>query len=138
MVEDDPEFAADMQAVLAGIVRLDRVPNTAMAAAWLIRRPPDLLWLDLDLPPFFALTGGFEGLAFLRLVRERLAPELPVIVVSGRLTPEVRRELHGLEPLTCFGKPPELGALVRALTATSRVRAQGLRDERRNSREGLG
>ena len=43
MVEDDPEFAADMQAVLAGIVRLDRVPNTAMAAAWLIRRPPDLL-----------------------------------------------------------------------------------------------
>jgi CheY-like chemotaxis protein len=115
MVEDDEEFAADMKAVLDGIAVLQWVSNTAIAAAWLLRSLPDLLWLDLDLPAFFAPAARLEGAAFLRLVRERLAPELPVLVVSGRITPKLRQELLAQGVVACLEKPPDLAVLVEAL-----------------------
>ncbi len=136
MVEDDLEFAADLLAVLDGIVNIERVSTTTAAAASLLRGLPDLLWLDLDLPTFFAQTGGLEGIAFLRLVRERLAPDLPVIVVSGQLTPELRQELGQQRVNACFGKPPEVSELARALTALSRARTPAFGNEHGRSRSG--
>ncbi len=121
MVEDDAEFANDTTAILAGSVTVRRVGGTAAAAAHILRQKPDVLWLDLELEPFFSDTSATEGLAFLKAVRERIDHELPVVVVSGQLADEMRSLLGQFGVVACFTKPPDMAALVDALRRPSRA-----------------
>ncbi len=118
MVEDDSEFALDMTVILRGTVKLLCVGGTAAAAAHLLRSKPDALWLDIDLDPFFAETSALEGLAFLKVVRKRIDPDLPVIVVSSRLSPEAQRTLEELGVAAFYSKPPDPKALAETLRHT--------------------
>jgi len=119
MVEDDDEFAADMAAILTPTVLLSRVDGSAAAAAELLRRDFDLVWLDLDLVPCYADSGALEGLAFLRVLRERYGPGLPVLIVSARLTEGVLAEVDTPGVLAALPKPPDLGRLREILKALS-------------------
>ncbi|MBD3162491.1 MAG: response regulator [Candidatus Eisenbacteria bacterium] len=128
MVEDDVDFAADMRAILNGTVLLSRVNGSAEAAAELLRGSFDLLWLDLDLPPLFAESGTLEGLAFLGHVRRRYGRGLPVLVVSGRLTPNLTARLKRLGAIGILPKPPDparLRALLSSLPRTGGASAYG-------------
>ncbi len=110
MVEDDAEFASDMVAVFSGAAEITIVPDTRACAEALTRERPDLLWLDLDLPPCFAESGAQEGLVFLDAIRAA-HPDLAVILVSGRITLPVLEECRRLRVLAVIAKPPDLGRL---------------------------
>jgi CheY-like chemotaxis protein len=123
MVDDDAEFAEDMRVILQETVTLRRVGGTAAAAARILRQRPDILWLDLELDPFFANSSALEGLAFLRILRKRIDSRLPVIVVSAQVSPHVspqmQTSLRDLGVHACLPKPPDIRKLLQALHAAT-------------------
>ncbi len=120
LVEDDAEFAEDMRAILTDIATIRHVGGTATAIAEIIREKPDLIMLDLDLEPFLANSGGLEGVAFLQVVREQIDGELPVVIVSGRMSEELKGTLQRLGAVACFTKPPDLRTLREIVQSASR------------------
>jgi DNA-binding response OmpR family regulator len=115
IVDRDREFAMDIAAVLHGLARCQHVGNSVRATAEILRCRPGLLWLDLELERFYAPLGGFEGIAFMEILRRRLESRLPVIVVSSRLSHTATAQLGGLGVLGCFEKPPVMEKLVAAI-----------------------
>ncbi|PTY02872.1 hybrid sensor histidine kinase/response regulator [Opitutaceae bacterium EW11] len=71
--------------------------------------PIDAVLLDLNLPEI----GGVEVFRTLRRIR----PETKVLVISGNITPEVRRELSDLGQNDFLPKPYQLDELGRRLRA---------------------
>lgn len=108
LLEDDAGFAQDMQVILSAAARVTWVRDSARAAVELLRRRPDLLWIDLDLEPCFGPVQSLEGLAFLRLVRERIDAEVTVIVVSSHASTLEAGLLESLGVRAVLGKPPDL------------------------------
>lgn len=116
MVDDDPEFAEDVQAILGAATQITHVRGTAEAAAELLRWRPDLLWLDLDLEAFYGDNRSTEGLTFLKVVRARLAPELPAIIVASCVDEEVAQRARALGVRLCLRKPPDLARVLELVT----------------------
>lgn len=108
MVEDDLEFAQDITAILASDIDVRHAKGTREASEMLSTDLPELVWLDMELPPFFGDAPKLEGLAFLRHIRSALGVAVPVIVVSGQMGPEMQDELLAAGAQGCFTKPPDL------------------------------
>jgi two-component system cell cycle sensor histidine kinase/response regulator CckA len=73
-------------------------------------RPIDLVMLDLNMP-------GATGMEVLRVLN-RCRPDVPTLVISGQLTPDVRAELALLNNRDQLAKPfalNELASRVRAM-----------------------
>ena len=79
VVDDDREFAESIAARCRGLGFEVETAGTPLAAiASMVAHPPDLLCLDVNLP-----TG--DGLDLCEyLVRDRAAPQIPVIVLTGQ------------------------------------------------------
>ena len=120
MIEDDSEFAGDMTVILRGKAKVIHVCNTAEASAHLMRSLPDLLWIDLDLPPFFGLDRAREGLEFLRALHERIKVEFPIIVVSADLRSPGLEGLKEFPTVRTLSKPPEPAQLYMSMSAILR------------------
>ncbi|MEO7597438.1 MAG: PAS domain S-box protein [Opitutus sp.] len=70
-------------------------------------RELDAVLLDLNMPG----TNGVEVLKVIRACR----PNLPVLILSGHITPEVRIEFHGLNQRDLLQKPYRLDEVGRRL-----------------------
>lgn len=73
----------------------------------------DCLLLDLHLPEM----SGIELLEHLREV----APNLPVICMTGRDEPEIKQRLAAVGAPPCLRKPFDEGELFRALATVARI-----------------
>ena len=117
-VEDDPAVAGAVADILvedAGYV-VDRVAGGRTPSRACLRRPPDLLLLDLGLP-------DLDGLAVCRLAR-RHAPDLPIIILTARI--ETGDAVAGLDAGAddYIRKPFDLDVLLARIGAVLRARDQ--------------
>jgi DNA-binding response OmpR family regulator len=114
LVEDDPAVADAFALALgeAGYI-VDRVAGGRDALAHLLRRPPELLLLDLGLP-------DLDGLAACRLAR-RHAPDLPIIILTARVA--TGDAVAGLDAGAddYIRKPVDLDVLLARVDAVLRV-----------------
>ncbi len=78
-------------------------------------RRPDCVLLDLHMPR----VDGFEVLERLRALR----PAVPVVVITGRDTPESRARAGSLDADAYLRKPVERGELIDAIRLTMESRA---------------
>ncbi|MBV9529553.1 MAG: response regulator [Bradyrhizobium sp.] len=114
MVDDDP-------AVLKGLQRLLETANFEVQAypsgtEFLMSAMDvefDCLVLDLHMPE----TSGFEVQTRLR---QRARPPVPVVIITGRDTPEARARAYALGAKAYLCKPIDAAPLLAAIESVSR------------------
>lgn len=95
LIDDDPAIAEDLRLLLPRQMDLEWAPGSADALSLLkTRKRPDVIVLDLCMPPHLAKTREEEGLATLTLLRTKLAIDVPVIVLSA--LPKIQAEAQCL------------------------------------------
>jgi putative two-component system response regulator len=88
IVDDEPVNVAQLEAMLqqAGFNRLESTNDPAEAASLYVKFRPDLILLDLQMP-------DMDGLAVMdQLNQIAEASYLPILMLTGDITPEARRE----------------------------------------------
>jgi two-component system response regulator CpxR len=113
LVEDD----ANVAAVLAETFQAEGHQTTVMptgeaALSYLQTDRPDAVILDIMLP-------NINGIEVLRAIRAE-DPALPVIIISGRGTPEQLAEARHLGVTEIIGKPDILNRFTEALARVGR------------------
>jgi DNA-binding NtrC family response regulator len=116
VITTDVEFVEDMRAVLHARAVIRHVASTALAVAEILRERPDLVWLDLDLVPFFTDSSGLEGLGFLEVLRKRVDPNVPVLVTSSQADLAGAAWMDRLQVTAWLPKPPGVKTLLEILT----------------------
>jgi CheY-like chemotaxis protein len=103
VVEDDPEFVADLLTLWhpAGPIRW--AASAPEALARLAESVPQLVLLDLCLP-----SREEEGLQVLSAIRERWGLDLPVVIVTRSDSAEVRSRALRLGATAFLTKPVNL------------------------------
>lgn len=127
-IDDDPLFLEQLEAFIVPL-GTSFTGVTEPEALWsaLQSQDPDLLLLDIDMPEI-------DGLALCRAVRsDPRFQELPVVFITGNLSPEVRREAYeagGEDYITKSISGAELRIRIAA-------RLRRVRTARRADRDGL-
>jgi CheY-like chemotaxis protein len=118
---DDEDALAKLGARQLGVAGYQATPAVGPRAALeLLRRDPrafDLLITDLTMP-------DMDGIALAREAR-RLRPDLPVIVLTGRVLDASARELEALGIRRVLEKPVALEQLAREVCFVLSGGAQG-------------
>lgn len=82
-VDDDWKLAGDMRVLMPPEIGLIWVPDSKAAVDFLYKGDlPDAIILDLCLPAFLSELNETEGLRLLDLMRNMLAEDVPVVVLS--------------------------------------------------------
>lgn len=115
LIEDDPDAALFATHVLTGRggFEVTHTPDPAIALSLAAEQPWDLVLTDLHLPAM----SGLELLAALR----RMAPELPVVLVTGDPRDgwplSLPASADGCRPDAVLVKPVLAGDLISAILA---------------------
>jgi len=115
VITADVEFVEDMRAVLHAHAEIRHAASTAMAVAEIFRQQPELVWIDLDLVPFFTDSSSLEGLGFLEVLRDRIDPTVPVLVTSSRADVVDATWMERFRIAAWLPKPPPMGSLLEIL-----------------------
>ncbi len=108
VVDDEPSVVEVLQTYLTRSGHTVRTALDGTAALQSVRQErPDAVLLDLRMP-------GMSGLEVLRCIRET-DQELPVIMLSGMLDEETRRQVYELGAHACLLKPVDPQVLERCL-----------------------
>ncbi len=111
IVEDDPEVRELLDILLKGeghhtTTAPDGVAALALLAQGMIR--PDLLLADYNLP------NGLTGLQLAGKLRESLHREVPVIILTGDISPETKRDI-ARQNCAQLNKPVKVKELTHAI-----------------------
>jgi putative two-component system response regulator len=105
IVDDDPTNLRLLRRVLesSGFANVHTAGDAASAEALFAEAQPDIVLLDLHMP-------GTDGLELMRRLRLRLAPGefLPMVMLTGDLSPDVRRNALAGGAIDFLTKPFEL------------------------------
>lgn len=98
IVEDEPDFREAIRDAIASwhCAALDAASGEE-ALAILGHRRVDVVLCDVVMP-------GIDGAETLREIKQR-APDLPVIMMSAMMTPDLRRHLCAMGAQACLSKP---------------------------------
>jgi len=108
VVEDDPALHATLEEVLQFRgYRAITVVDGAAAIRQVVKTPPDVVLLDVDLP-------SLSGMSVLAAIRA-LAPEARVIMMSGVATDETRHRASNYGASDFLLKPIRIDVLERSL-----------------------
>ena len=84
LIDDDPLVGEDLDLLFPAGIELVRVLKSETALTLLAQEPPpDVIILDLCMPPFLAEHEEKEGLELLSVIRGWLGPKVPVVVLSS-------------------------------------------------------
>ncbi len=115
-VDDDWNLAGDMMVLMPPEIALVWAPDSRSAIEFLFgEERPDVVILDLDLPPYLSEDAESEGLCLLDLMRSKIAVRVPVVVLS-RLPKDALEKTcieHGADAY--LEKPCSVPDLVRLL-----------------------
>src|SRR5215510_8641483 len=117
IVDDEAVNIEILQRILnrAGFSRVESTTDSREASGLYVQHRPDLILLDLHMPHL----DGFEVMDQLNEIAE--ASYLPILILSGDLTPEARREALSRGAKDFVGKPfmpDELVLRIRTLLET--------------------
>ena len=119
VVDDDEDFLQDMRAMLSTEFDVIICPGTEEAMKQLQHSVPDCVLLDLNMPSNFGEVPGEEGLAFLSVIRAGKGPkgtrDIPVVIVSSHVTPDIHRKVNELRTPAITVKPPDIGDLIEEI-----------------------
>ncbi|HSJ30683.1 MAG TPA: HD domain-containing phosphohydrolase [Longimicrobiales bacterium] len=119
IVEDDPAVQRVLERMLrsSGFGHVTRVRDAETALDVWATMPPDLILMDLHLP-------GTSGLDFLERIREEDAESefLPVIMLTGDESPEVRRRALDLGAHDFLTKPFDVAEVLLRIRNLLRTR----------------
>lgn len=119
IVEDDPAVQRVLERMLRknGFTNVTRVPDAEVALDLWATRPPDLALVDLHMPG----TSGFE---FLERIRDEDggAEFLPVIMLTGDASPDVRRRALDLGAHDFLTKPFDVAEVLLRIRNLLRTR----------------
>jgi DNA-binding response OmpR family regulator len=116
IVDDDPNTGAIFEDSLSlEGHEVQRFTVAIDALSYILSAPPDVIILDLRLP-------SLDGVSFLERLW-LLQQDIPVIVVSGHVTPETLSRCLELGAIKVFSKPVVLDTLSKTI-ATIPVRHQ--------------
>ncbi len=132
IVEADPQMSWLLETILAGSDRQVFAAGTVAEAHRLMReKPVELVVLDFSFP-------DDDGRDFLAALRKRAATAaLPVIVLSGLVSPAAKAECYAQGADTFFEKPVAPEILKAAVSARLRRSIEQRREERRDPLTGL-
>lgn len=98
IVDDEPDMTSTLVRLLRRSGHTCLTASSGEEAAFLLDAGPlDLVVTDLRLP-------GIDGLTVSRHARAK-QPPVPVVLISGRLTPDTIGQVKGREGLICLAKP---------------------------------
>lgn len=104
VADDDPDVCAFLaQSIAVWGYRVTTVPTAEALRALLTEQLPGLILLDLEF--------GDVNSRSLLAGPDRIAPGIPVIVVSGNGSPATKAELLELGAIDFLSKPPPRGRL---------------------------
>ena len=116
LIDDNPQVAKDLGFLLPASIKI-RWASGSEQAMFILRQesPPEAIILDLCLPPFLAQREEDEGLELLSRLREELAADTPVLILSN--VPRVEAENVCLSRGACayLEKPCAVDELVHLL-----------------------
>lgn len=124
LVDDNPTVAEDLKLLLPSDIELTWAPGTREALTLLDQEDsPQVVILDLCLPPFLSQSEETEGFEFLTALKQARASDIPVVVLSA--LPRSRAEAECLRrgASAYLEKPCSIKELLRHLN-----RAAGPRD----------
>lgn len=107
LVEDDPALRMVVREVLKEDFNIDEADNGTDGIEKGIRSPADLIILDYHLPK----QDGLEVIAAIK----KAHPNVPVIVLTGYLSPESEKQFHRLGASKIFPKPFNYRTLLDAV-----------------------
>jgi DNA-binding response OmpR family regulator len=115
IVDDDTEFASDLQILLSSEFEVATAPTTRRAWEILDEYRPHCLLLDLNMPQYFGEYPTEEGFSFLTHLRSESAPRfaagLPVIILTARKESQFIEMAQRLRISTHYCKPPDVKRL---------------------------
>ena len=115
IVDDDSEFASDLQVLLSSEFEVTTAPTTQRAWEILDEYRPHCLLLDLNMPQYFGEHSTDEGFSFLAHLRSESAPRfaagLPVIILTARKETESVEMTQRLRISKHYCKPPDIKRL---------------------------
>jgi FixJ family two-component response regulator len=118
IVDDDPSFRRALIRLLKSVGLRSVGYSSAGAYLEAADQASSLcLLLDIHLP-------GMSGIELLEHLRE-VAPDLPVICMTGRDEPETKQRLAAAGVSTCLRKPFDEAELFKALSRVARVSISG-------------
>lgn len=115
-IDDDWKLAGDMRVLMPPEIGLVWVPDSRAAVDFLYKGDmPDAIILDLCLPAFLSDLDETEGLRLLDLMRNMLAEDVPVVILSQYPSEEVEETClkHGANAYV--QKPCKVNDLVDTL-----------------------
>ena len=125
VIDDEDAIVAGMQALLEGWgaqVIGSTTGDDVIAAVHAAGRLPDLLIIDYRL-------GIYEdGIEIAQRIRQELDPEIPALLVTGSITPDLERQAHAaglgylLKPVTSADLRQSIAAAFRMNLATDKSR----------------
>ena len=118
IVEDDPGLQSQMRWCFSDDLEVTVADNRESALAALRRLEPDVVTLDLGLPP--DPGGASEGFALLEDI-QRLSPQTKVIVVTGREDKENAVKAIGMGASDFYQKPLDADILTFVVNRALRL-----------------
>jgi DNA-binding response OmpR family regulator len=111
LIDDEPLFGDLVAAMLEDtIFAVHIMTDPREGLRWAMTQPVDLIMLDLNLPEM----DGFE--IGQQLKKMRATQNIPILVISGYLSPEVERDVLAMGAADFLGKPFTPLQLIQALT----------------------
>ncbi|MEW5765205.1 MAG: response regulator [Acidobacteriota bacterium] len=108
LADDERDFTETMRKILARRgYEVETAPDGAQALRVVLRGGVDVVLLDLKMP-------GLQGIDTLREIK-RLAPEVPVVILTGHLLKSTEQEGLRLGAFAYLTKPCTLEEIVRTI-----------------------
>lgn len=111
LVEDDPALRMVVREVLKGDFNIDEADNGDDGIDKGLKNKADLVILDYHLPK----RDGLEVIAAIK----KAHPDVPVIILTGYLSPESEKQFNRLGASKIFPKPFNYRALLETVKALS-------------------
>uniref|UniRef100_UPI0040575DA3 response regulator n=1 Tax=Acetatifactor sp. TaxID=1872090 RepID=UPI0040575DA3 len=99
LIDDDMAYLKNLNRMLQDKYNIVAINSAKLALEYLLKHVPDVIILDYQMPLY-------NGTNMMKLIQKStLGNSVPIIILSGVLTREVRQECYLYHPAACLSKP---------------------------------
>lgn len=106
MIDDDMAYLKQLNSMLKDKYNVVMINSAKLALEYLLKHVPDVIILDYQMPLY-------NGTSMMKLIQKStVGDSVPVIILSGMLSRQVRQECYLYHPAACLSKPVTKEVLV--------------------------